>query len=143
MEPRISIITLGVRDLEVSYKFYHEGLGFPTTRKADEGIIFFQTSGACLALYPLDKLAEDVSPDFPGERSVFPGITLAHVTKKKAEVDTILKQAEQAGGKIEKPAQDVFWGGYSGYFSDPDGYLWEIAYADSWEFKDDDSLFIS
>lgn len=143
MEPRISIITLGVKNLDVSYKFYHEGLGFPTTRKVDEGIIFFQTSGACLTLYPLEKLAEDVSPEFPRERSVFPGITLAHVTKKKEDVDTILRQAEQAGGKIEKPAQDVFWGGYSGYFSDPDGYLWEIAYADSWEFKDDDSLFIS
>lgn len=143
MESRISIITLGVSDLEVSYKFYHEGLGFPTTRKPDEGIIFFQTSGVCLALYPVEKLAEDVSPDFPSARSAFPGITLAHNTKKKEDVDIILRQAGEAGGKIEKPAQDVFWGGYSGYFSDPDGYLWEIAYADSWEFKEDDSLVIT
>lgn len=143
MEPRISIITLGVRDLEVSYKFYHEGLGFPTTRKPDEGIIFFQTSGACLALYPVEKLAEDVAPDFSSERSTFAGITLAHNTKKKEEVDSILRRAEEAGGKIEKPAQDAFWGGYSGYFSDPDGYLWEIAFADSWEFKQDGSLVIT
>lgn len=143
MDPRISIITLGVSNLEASYKFYHEGLGFPTTRNPEEAIIFFQTGGVCLALYPLEKLAEDVSPDCSAQRSGFSGITLAHVAKSREEVDATLRQAQQAGGKIEKPAQDVFWGGYSGYFSDPDGYLWEIAYADSWEFRDDDSLVVS
>jgi catechol 2,3-dioxygenase-like lactoylglutathione lyase family enzyme len=142
MEPRLSIITLGVSDLEVSYKFYHEGLGFPTTRKPEDGIIFFQTGGVCLGLYPVKKLAEDISPDLPSGRSAFGGITLAHNTKEKAEVDAILKQAEAAGGKIEKVAQDVFWGGYSGYFSDPDGYFWEVAYADIWKFNSDDSLVI-
>ena len=143
MEPRISIITLGVADMEKAYKFYHQGLGFPTTKKPEEGIIFFQTSGTCLALYPLDKLAEDVSPDTPSERGPFPGITLAHNTKVKEDVDKILALAEACGGKIEKPAQDTFWGGYSGYFSDPDGYLWEVAYADSWEFNPDGSLVIT
>jgi catechol 2,3-dioxygenase-like lactoylglutathione lyase family enzyme len=142
MEPRISIITLGVADLERSWHFYHEGLGFPTTRKPDEGIIFFQTNGVCLGLYPLDKLAEDVSPTQSAERGAFPGITLAHNTRKKEDVDRILKLAEKSGGKIEKPAQDVFWGGYSGYFSDPDGYLWEVAYSDGWEFHPDGSLVI-
>ena len=142
MEPRLSIITLGVRDLAASYKFYHEGLGLPTTNKPESGIIFFQTSGVCLALYPLEKLAEDVSPDFSRERSNFPGITLAHNTRVKEEVDTILTLAEKAGAKIEKAAQDTFWGGYSGYFSDPDGYLWEVAYSDNWEFNEDGSLLI-
>lgn len=142
MEPRISIITLGVTDLERSYKFYHEGLGLPTSRKPESGIIFFQTGGVCLALYPLDKLAEDVSPNQSSERGQFSGITLAHNTKSKDEVDAILSLAEKAGGKIEKPAQDVFWGGYSGYFSDPDGYLWEVAYGNFWKFNADGSLII-
>lgn len=142
MEPRISIITLGVADLERAYRFYHHGLGFPTTRKPDDGIIFFQTGGVCLALYPADKLAADVALDFPAERSRFPGITLAHNTREKGQVDEILQRAVEAGGKLEKPAQDTDWGGYSGYFSDPDGYLWEVAYADSWAFHSDGSLVI-
>ena len=142
MEPRISIITLGVSDLQRSYKFYHEGLGLPTNRNPESGIVFFQTGGVCLALYPLDKLAEDVSSSQSSERGPFSGITLAHNTKSKDEVDAILSLAEKAGAKIEKPAQDVFWGGYSGYFSDPDGYLWEVAYADLWKFNPDGSLII-
>ncbi len=141
MEPRISIITLGVSDLEKSYEFY-TSLGFPTSRKPDSGIVFFKTGGVCLALYPFDELAKDVSPDFKAERPEFSGITLAHNTKEKSEVDAILKLAEKSGGKIEKQAQDVFWGGYSGYFSDPDGYLWEVAYGDCWQFNDDGSLVI-
>jgi catechol 2,3-dioxygenase-like lactoylglutathione lyase family enzyme len=127
MEPRISIITLGVKNLDQSLRFYRDGLGFPTTRKAEAGIIFFRTNGVCLALYPYAKLARDVSEEFLVERSRFVGITLAHNVRSKEEVDRILKQAEQAGAKIEKPARDADWGGYSGYFSDPDGYLWEIA----------------
>ena len=142
MEARISIITLGVADLQRSYDFYHVGLGFPTTRKPETGIVFFQTSGTCLALYPFDKLAEDVCPDFVKDRAKFAGITLAHNTKRKEDVDQILALAEKAGGKIEKEAQEVFWGGYSGYFSDPDGYLWEVAYSDGWKFNDDGSLVI-
>ena len=100
------------------------------------------TSGVCLALYPLVKLAEDVSPSQSSERGKFPGITLAHNTQSKSQVDSILGLAEKSGGKIEKPAQDASWGGYSGYFSDPDGYLWEVACADSWEFNADGSLVI-
>jgi catechol 2,3-dioxygenase-like lactoylglutathione lyase family enzyme len=142
MEPRISIVTLGVRDLQRSYDFYHHGLGFPTTRSPESGIIFFQTGGACLALYPHDKLAEDVGPEFPKDRGRFPGITLAHNTKTKDEVDEVLALAERAGGRIEKRAQMASWGGYSGYFSDPDGYLWEVAWADDWRFHDDGSLVI-
>lgn len=142
MQPRISIVTLGVTDLQRSYDFYHHGLGFPTTRTPESGIIFFQTGGTCLALYPYDKLAEDIAPDFPNERVRFPGITLAHNTRTKVEVDEVLKLAERAGAKIEKTAQLASWGGYSGYFSDPDGYLWEVVWADDWHFHDDGSLVI-
>jgi catechol 2,3-dioxygenase-like lactoylglutathione lyase family enzyme len=142
MDPRIHIITLGVSDLERSYRFYHNGLGFPTSRTPEEGIIFFQTGGVSLALYPVAALAEDVSPDFTKERGAFPGITLAHNTHSKIQVDEVLQLAVKAGGKLEKPAQDTFWGGYSGYFSDPDGYLWEVAYAESWKFHTDGSLVI-
>ena len=142
MEPRISIVTLGVSDLQRSYKFYHQGLGLPTSGEPESGIIFLKTGGVCLALYPLDKLAEDVSPHLSPARGRFSGITLAHNAKSKAEVDAVLALAEKSGGKIEKSAQDVFWGGYSGYFSDPDGYLWEVAYSDSWAFNEDGSLVI-
>lgn len=142
MEPRISIITLGVSDLEKSYTFYKEGLGLPTTRTPDGGIIFFQTSGTCLALYPLEKLAEDVGEKFQVDHSKFSGITLAHNVKNKEDVAKILSKAERAGGKIEKPAQDVFWGGHSGYFSDPDGHLWEVAWG-AFEFNEDGSLIIT
>jgi catechol 2,3-dioxygenase-like lactoylglutathione lyase family enzyme len=142
MEPRISIITLGVIDLERSYQFYHHGLGFPTTGIPQDNIVFFKTSGTRLALYPVNELAADISPDLSPARSVFPGMTLAHNTRTKEEVDQILQRAAQAGGRIEKPAQEVFWGGYSGYFSDPDGYLWEVAYADSWQFNEDGSLVL-
>lgn len=141
MEPRISIITLGVKDLERSLRFYRDGLGLPTTRKTEAGIIFFQTSGACLALYPYKELAKDVSQEFLVERSKFTGITLAHNVRTKEEVDRILKRAQQAGATIEKPARDADWGGYSGYFSDPDGYLWEIAWG-AFDFRDDGSLII-
>jgi catechol 2,3-dioxygenase-like lactoylglutathione lyase family enzyme len=142
MENRISIITLGVKDLERSLRFYRDGLGFKTTRKSEEGIIFFQTNGVCLALYPYDKLAEDVSKEFLMPKSKFSGITLAHNVRSREEVITIMKQAENAGAKIEKPAQDTFWGGFSGYFSDPDGYLWEIAWG-AFEINNDGSLIIT
>ena len=142
MQPRLSIITLGVKDLERAYKFYHEGLGFPTDSKLDDGIIFFQTSGTRLALYPLDKLAEDISPDLAHNIQGFHGITLAHNTCQKEEVDAILKLVEESGGKIVKPAQFVFWGGYSGYFTDPDGYYWEVAWSESWQFNEDGSLVV-
>ncbi|MFN3015816.1 VOC family protein [Vibrio coralliilyticus] len=141
MEPRISIITLGVSNLKTSFDFYTK-LGLESAKTPEEGIVFFKTRGTCLALYPLEVLADDVSPAFAAKREGFSGITLAHNTRSKDEVDEVLRAAVEAGGKLEKPAQDVFWGGYSGYFSDPDGYLWEVAYGDCWEFNEDGSLVI-
>jgi len=128
MEPRISLITLGVADLERSLRFYRDGLGMPTTWTADRGVVFFQTGGTRLALFGYDCLAKDISDEFLAPRAKFAGITLAHNVREKHQVDEVLQLAVAAGGKIEKPAQDAFWGGYSGYFSDPDGYLWEVAW---------------
>jgi catechol 2,3-dioxygenase-like lactoylglutathione lyase family enzyme len=142
MEPRISLITLGVKDLKRSLQFYRDGLGFPTTRNEDQGIIFFQMSGTVLALYPYDELAADVSDAFQVPRSRFPGITLAHNVRTKEEVDRLMQQAAAAGAKIERPAQETSWGGYSGYFSDPDGYLWEVAWG-AFDFRADGSLLVT
>ncbi|RCS54682.1 VOC family protein [Bremerella cremea] len=143
MEPRISLVTLGVEDLPRALEFYRDGLGLPTTWTGDRGVVFFQTSGTCLALYPFDKLAEDVGEAWIGQqKSKFPGITLAHNVREKEEVDQVLNRAQAAGGAIEKPGQDTFWGGYSGYFSDLDGYLWEVAYG-AFDFNEDGSLKIT
>ncbi len=143
MEPRISVITLGVADLPRSYRFYKDGLGLPTKMAPDGGIVVFATSGTRLSLYPYDKLAEDVGLELAGdadEKPAFNGITLAHAVRKKEDVAALLQSAEQAGGNIVKEAQDVFWGGHSGYFSDPDGYLWEVNYSDNFHFDSDGTL---
>lgn len=141
MEPRVSLITLGVSDLERSLRFYRDGLGLPTSWTLDKGVIFFQTQGVCLALYPYSALANDVGAAFDVPRSKFSGITLAHNVRRREEVDQVLQQALAAGGTIETPAHDTFWGGYAGYFSDPDGYLWEVAWG-AFAFRDDGSLVI-
>ena len=144
MEPRLSLITLGVRDLEASVRFYRDGLGLPTTWGVEKGVVFFQTRGTCLALYPIGELAADVgwsAEAVEGPRPRFSGITLAHNVREREEVDEVLRQAEAAGGKIERPAHDTFWGGYGGYFSDPDGHLWEVAWG-AFEFREDGSLII-
>jgi uncharacterized protein len=126
VEPRISIITLGVSDLEHAIRFYRDGLGLPTNYKDGEGIAFFQLTGTWLALYPYEALAEDAC--LPADRARFGGFTLAHNLPSKADVDAVIAQAVAAGATLLKPAADTFWGGYSGYFADPDGHPWEIAW---------------
>ena len=127
MKPKISLITLGVSNLKKSFHFYRDGLGFPIhDYKEDAGIVFFKMDGSWLALYPKDKLAEDASVA-PGGNG-FTGITLAHNVDTKEKVDSVIEVAVKAGAKLVKKPQEVFWGGYSGYFADTDGYLWEVAY---------------
>ncbi|HTS67462.1 MAG TPA: VOC family protein [Terriglobia bacterium] len=126
MEARINIVTLGVSDLQRARKFYEEGLGWKASSASQDTIVFFQLGGIVLALYPRGLLADDATVLADG--SGFRGITLAHNARAKEDVAGILKIAEAAGGKIVKPAQDVFWGGHSGYFADPDGHLWEVAW---------------
>jgi len=126
MEPRITIITLGVGDLARARQFYVEGLGLPVGSGSSEEIVFLPLSGVTLALYPREALAEDATVSADG--SGFRGFTLAHNLRSPAEVDAFLVEAVAAGATLVKPAQEVFWGGYSGYFADSDGFLWEVAY---------------
>ncbi len=136
MEPRISIITLGVKDMAVAIRFYRDGLGFPTNAADDAKIAFFATTGTRLAVYPLAELAADIAPGLQPSTEKFSGITIAHNVRHKEEVARVLKLAQRAGGKIIKEAQDVFWGGHSGYFTDPDGYHWEVAWSPRGEFDE-------
>ena len=139
MEPRISLITLGVADLPRAIRFYRDGLGFPTTAKEGDEVAFFTTGGTRLALYPLNALAADIGPTVsPGKG--FCGITLAHNVRHKEEVVEVLALAEKAGGRIVKPAHDTFWGGHGGYFADLDGYYWEVAWAPMFGFDENGAL---
>jgi hypothetical protein len=129
MDPEITLVTLGVADLDESIRFYRDGLGLPLRdREADSDVAFFELRGAWLSLYPRESLAADAT--VPDEGDGFSGVTLAHNVSSKEAVDAVLAEAEAAGGRLVKPAQDVFWGGYSGYFADPDGHLWEVASPD-------------
>lgn len=140
MDPRIKVITLGVSDLEKSLTFYRDGLGLPTegivgTEFEDGAVVFFNMNdGLILALYPKRALAKDskVSEDRPNPAQ----FSIGHIVRSKQEVDTVMKQAADAGAKITDPAHDRFWGGYSGYFQDLDGHLWEIAWNPAWEVKE-------
>lgn len=125
MKPRISMITLGVADLPRSIRFYETGLGFPRMDSPPE-VAFFTLNGTWLGLYGRDALAADALVD--GASGGFAGFTLAHNVASELEVDKVMAQAALAGAVVTKPAQKTAWGGYAGYFSDPDGYLWEVAH---------------
>lgn len=126
MQQRVTIITLGVNNLEVSTSFYKEKFGWKLTKASNENISFFQLNGLLLSLYPKDKLAEDATVNSEG--SGFKSFTLAYNTRTKEEVDEIITDLANKGVKIVKLPETVFWGGYSGYIADPDENLWEIAY---------------
>jgi len=125
MKPRISMITLGVEDIERSVKFYRDGLGFPQLESPPE-VAFFTLNGTWLGLYGREALAEDAM--VPGGGEGFSGFSLAHNLESEAEVNEAMKEAVAAGATLVKTPQNVFWGGYSGYFKDPDGHLWELAH---------------
>jgi hypothetical protein len=125
MEARLSLVTLGVSDLERSIRFYENVLGLPRL-DTPPGIAFFELGKTWLALYPRHALAADAG--VPAQGSGFPGFTLAHNVKSEAEVDKLLEEIQRGGGRIVKAAQRAEWGGYSGYFADPDGFLWEVAW---------------
>lgn len=140
---RINLIALGVRDMERSRAFY-QNLGFTTPNTEENpNVVFFANNGTKLELYPLEGLAKDINEtDPPKLGSGFPGITLAFNAKSKEEVDAIFAKIEMIGGTIAKQPQPAFWGGYSGYFRDPDGYYWEVAYWDGWKFDQNDMIVI-
>ena len=126
MQQKVTIIGLGVSDLEKSTRFYEESFGWTKTEASNENISFFQLNGILLSLYPSDKLAEDATVNPEG--SGFKGFTLAHNVNSEKEVDTIIEGLRSKGVNIVKEPQKVFWGGYSSYIEDLDGVLWEIAY---------------
>jgi hypothetical protein len=130
-----------VADLDRSRRFYGEGLGWKASSASQGDIVFYQLGGMALALYPREALAEDACVDAKG--GGFSGVTLAYNVRAKDEVSALLAVAEAAGGKIMKPAQDVFWGGHSGYFADPDGHLWEVAWNPYSKLNDRGELVLS
>ncbi len=141
---RINLICLGVRDIKKARAFYRDALGFSTPNNEENpNVVFFNNGGTRLELYPLDELAKDISEsDPPKTTNSFGGITLAYNAKSKNEVDEIFLKIVTIGGTIAKQPQTAFWGGYSGYFRDLDGYYWEVAYADFWKFDENDMLVI-
>lgn len=125
MEPRLSLVTLGVADLARARAFY-ERMGFVASPASNDNVAFFKAGGVVLALFGRTALAHDAGvADTP---SGFSGVTLAHNVRSESEVDTVLAAAVVAGGRLVQPARRVFWGGFSGYFADPDGHLWEVAH---------------
>jgi uncharacterized protein len=140
MRQKLNLVTLGVKDFDSAVNFYKNGLGWKTSSASTDDTAFFPMGGIVLSLYPREKLAEDAMVDAQG--SGFSGITLAYDTKSQEEVDEVLRAVEKIGGKIVKPGQKVFWGGYSGYFADLDGHLWEVAWNPFFAFDDQDNLVL-
>ncbi|HKN58094.1 MAG TPA: VOC family protein [Gemmatimonadaceae bacterium] len=140
MKPRITLITIGVDDLEKSLRFYRDGLGFATDgivgKEFEYGaVVFFELeSGLRLALWPRKSMAHDSGLSI-GARSATE-FTLAHNVSSESEVDKVMNQAKRAGAVIVKPADKTFYGGYAGYFQDPDGHLWEVAWNPQWSVQD-------
>jgi len=140
MEQRISLVTLGVKDLDTSKRFYVDGLGWKPVYE-DKEIIFFQTGGMVFALFLRDKLAAD----FQADSATFgrAAMALAYNVRTKSEVDPLITKAVAAGAKLLKPAREAPWGGYSGYFADPDGFAWEVAWNPAWRLAPDGSVEFS
>jgi uncharacterized protein len=134
MEPRISVITLGVADLPRARAFY-EALGWPLSGEPEAGVAFFRNAGSRLALYALDGIAEEAGQQPAPSGSI--RMTLAMNVDSRELVDAALDEAVRAGGTLLRPAQDRFWGGYSGYFADLDGHAWEVAFNPFWPIGED------
>lgn len=139
MEQRVSLITLGVNDLNRAKAFY-EALGWTTGAAAEDDIVFFQAGGMIVALWGRDQLAEDSGVADPGG---WGGITLAHNVRSPAEVDAVIAEAEEAGATIVRAGAETFWGGYSGVFIDPDGHPWEVAHNPGWVLNEDGTVHLT
>ncbi len=125
MKPRISMVALGVKDLAASQKFYEEGLGLPKV-DGPPGVAFFDLNGTWLGLSPMDDQAKDIGVSV--QASGYAGINLVHNVASEAEVDRVVEDAKKAGASVIKPPIRADWGGYHGYFADPDGHIWEVAH---------------
>jgi uncharacterized protein len=137
MDQRLSLVTLGVGDLAKSRGFY-ERLGWKAHKRSTKDIVFFPANGFVFGLFPRPELAKDVG--ILDDGSGFRGVTLAYNARSKAEVDAVIAEAERAGGRIVKQPHDTFWGGYSGYFADPDSHLWEVAFNPHWSIRADGTV---
>lgn len=137
MEQRLSLVTLGVRDLAAARAFYHR-LGWKESRASNEDVAFFQVGGLIFGLWGRASLVEDAGAEKPGKG--FANISLAHNVRTRAEVDRILKKAAKAGATITKPAEEKFFGGYGGYFADLDGFSWEITWNPGFKILKDGSM---
>ncbi|QTM98840.1 VOC family protein [Sediminibacillus dalangtanensis] len=144
---RLNLITLGVRDMVESLHFYRDGLGFEVIVYGEESnpeVIFFNNRGTKISLFPMEQLAKDINEqDPPVLNPSAAAISLAYNGKSIQEVDEVFAKAAEAGARIVKQPQTVFWGGYSGYFQDPNGFYWEVAYGENWEFDDSDMLIMN
>jgi hypothetical protein len=138
MRQKINVITLGVSDFERSVDFYEKGLGWKRSSASEEHLALFPLGGIVLSLYPRKLLADDAT--VKDEATGFSGITLAYNAKSEKEVEDVLEHVKKLGATIVKPAQKVFWGGYSGYFKDLDGHLFEVAFNPFWKLDTNDNL---
>lgn len=136
MEPRISLVTLGVSDLTRARAFY-EAMGWSTTADSQDDVVFFQAGGLILGLWDRRRLAEDSGVD---DSSGWGGVTLAYNVRSPQEVRDVIAEARGAGAEITKEPQETFWGGYSAAFLDPDGHPWEVAHNPGWQLEDDGSV---
>jgi hypothetical protein len=140
MDARVSLVTLGVADLARSLAFYRDGLGWRPASASVGDVVFFQAGGVVLALYPRRLLADDARLDDTAPAGAFGGFALAHNVRTRHEVDRTLDEVASAGGRILKPAEDASWGGRSGYFADPDGHPWEVAWNPSFTMEADGTI---
>lgn len=140
MRQKLNIITLGVADFQKSVDFYEKGLGWKKSDKSVDELALFPLGGMVLALHPLKDLAADTTLSY--QRSEFYGLTIAYNARSEQEVDEVLQTVRGLGASIVKPAQKVFWGGYSGYFKDLDGYVFEVAYNPFWPLDEHDNLVL-
>ncbi|MCW5698009.1 MAG: VOC family protein [Bauldia sp.] len=139
MEQRLSLVTLGVRDLEMSRRFY-EALGW-RAEGSPPGVVFFQLQGLVFGLFGWDDLAKDAT--VPPAGAGFRGLSLAYNARSREEVDAVMAEAVAAGARLVKAPHEVFWGGYSGYFADPDEHLWEVAHNPGWVIEPDGRIRVA
>ena len=140
MQPRLTFITLGVDDLERAVAFYRDGLGWPKSDVGGDEVAFFKTGGVVIALFPRPSFAADADIDVDHvESGGFPRISLAHNVAEEEQVDSVLAEAAEAGATIVKGAQEIFFGRH-GFFADPDGFLWEVAWNPSFPMAADGSI---
>ena len=140
MDQRFSLLTFGVADIARSRAFYTDGLGWKEHHHSNENVVFYQMNGVVFGLYSNKALAEDAKVKDDGEG--FRGVAVAYNARDREEVDAVMAKVVEAGGRLVKPAEEVFWGGYSGYVADPDGHLIEVAHNPFWEIDEAGNLLL-